>query len=62
MTPQPAFDLTPFLGRDEGQHFDRKSMIEGAAGQKRQRDRRAAYRKNKAPAPGTKGTQSHPLG
>lgn len=40
MTPPPAFDLTPFLGRDEGQHFDRKSMFEGAPGQKRQRDRR----------------------
>lgn len=40
MTPPPAFDLTPFLGRDEGQHFDRKSMFEGEEGKKRPRDRR----------------------
>lgn len=36
----PTFDLTPFLGRDEGQHFDRKSMFEGEEGKKRPRDRR----------------------
>jgi ATP-dependent DNA helicase RecG len=36
----PTFDLTPFLGRDEGQHFDRKSMFEGEDGKKRPRDRR----------------------
>lgn len=40
MTTAPAFDLTPFLGRDEGQHFDRKSMFEGEEGKKRPRDRR----------------------
>jgi len=37
----PSFDLTPFLGRDEGQQFDRKSMFEGEAGKKRPRDRRS---------------------
>jgi ATP-dependent DNA helicase RecG len=36
----PRFDLTPFLHRDEGQHFDRKSMFEGKDGTKRARDRR----------------------
>ena len=41
MTTAPTFDLTPFLGRDEGQHFDRKSMFEGEEGKKRPRDRRA---------------------
>lgn len=40
MTNAPTFDLTPFLGRDEGQHFDRKSMFEGEEGKKRPRDRR----------------------
>ena len=40
MTIAPTFDLTPFLGRDEGQHFDRKSMFEGEEGKKRPRDRR----------------------
>lgn len=35
----PNFDLTPFLGRDEGKHFDRKSMFEGKEGEKRPRDR-----------------------
>lgn len=24
----PTFDLTPFLGRDERQHFARKSIVE----------------------------------
>ncbi len=37
----PRFDPTPFLGLDEGQHFDRKSLLEGPEGQKRARDRRA---------------------
>lgn len=36
----PTFDLTPFLGRDEGQPFDRRSMFEGEEGKKRPRDRR----------------------
>ncbi len=40
MTTRSTFDLTPFLGRDEGQHFDRKSMFEGEEGKKRPRDRR----------------------
>jgi hypothetical protein len=40
MTTAPTFDLTPFLGRDEGQHFDRKSMFEGEEGKKRPRVRR----------------------
>ncbi len=25
----PRFDITPFLGQDEGQHFERKSLFEG---------------------------------
>lgn len=37
----PRFDPTPFLGQDEGQHFDRKSLFEGPDGAKRARDRRA---------------------
>ncbi|MDB5972606.1 MAG: hypothetical protein JWQ90_5056 [Hydrocarboniphaga sp.] len=37
---QPAFDLTPFLHQDEGQHFDRKFLYEGREGTKRARDRR----------------------
>jgi ATP-dependent DNA helicase RecG len=36
----PAFDITPFLHQDEGQHFDRKSLFEGPEGAKRARDRR----------------------
>lgn len=36
-----TFDVTPFIGRDEGQHFDRKSLYEGPAGRKVARDRRA---------------------
>jgi ATP-dependent DNA helicase RecG len=36
----PVFDVTPFLNQDEGQHFDRKSMLHGPPGQKRSRDRR----------------------
>jgi len=39
MTTAPTFELTPFLGCDEGQHFDRKSVFEGE-GKKRPRDRR----------------------
>ena len=35
------FDITPFLDQDEGQHFDRKSLYEGAGGAKRSRNRRA---------------------
>ncbi len=35
------FDITPFLDQDEGQHFDRKSLYEGAEGAKRPRNRRA---------------------
>ena len=35
------FDITPFLDQDEGQHFDRKSLYEGADGAKRSRNRRA---------------------
>lgn len=35
------FDITPFLDQDEGQHFDRKSLYEGAVGAKRPRNRRA---------------------
>ena len=35
------FDITPFLDQDEGQHFDRKSLYEGAKGAKRPRNRRA---------------------
>ena len=35
----PTFDLTPFLNRDEGQRFDRKSMFEDEAGKKGRRDR-----------------------
>ena len=37
----PAFDVTPFLHREEGQHFDRKSMFEGPPGRKVSRKRRA---------------------
>jgi ATP-dependent DNA helicase RecG len=37
----PQFDITPFLGQDEGQHFDRKSLFDGPEGAKRARDRRA---------------------
>lgn len=32
-------DLTPFLGRDEGQHFERKLRLEDEAGMRRPRDR-----------------------
>ena len=35
-----AFDVTAYLNRDEGQHFDRKSLFEGEPDAKRQRDRR----------------------
>ena len=38
---EPQFDITPFLDQDEGQHFDRKSLFEGASGTKQLRDRRA---------------------
>lgn len=36
-----AFDVTPFLHQDEGQHFDRKSLFHGPPDAKKQRDRRA---------------------
>ncbi|NQW63077.1 MAG: putative DNA binding domain-containing protein, partial [Deltaproteobacteria bacterium] len=35
-----AFDITPFLHRDEGQHFERKSLFEGPEGAKVPRERR----------------------
>ena len=35
----PSFDVTPFLTQAEGQHFDRKSMLDGPPGAKRARDR-----------------------
>ena len=34
------FDITPFLDQDEGQHFDRKSLLHGPPDTKRARDRR----------------------
>ena len=34
------FDITPYLHRSEGQHFDRKSLFRGRPGQKQARDRR----------------------
>ena len=37
---ESAFDVTPFLHQDEGQHFERKSLFEGPEGDKRARDRR----------------------
>ena len=37
----PTFDPTPFLDRDEDQHYDRKSLYEGPPGAKVSRDRRA---------------------
>lgn len=40
----PKFDVTPFLTQVEGQHFDRKSMLEGPPGEKRSRDRREMRR------------------
>ncbi len=39
--PGPRFDIAPFLHREEGQHFDRKSMYEGPPGRKVARKRRA---------------------
>lgn len=39
--PAPPFDVTPFLHREEGQHFDRKSMYGGPPGKKTARKRRA---------------------
>ena len=39
-----SFDVTPFLTQVEGQHFDRKSMLEGPPGAKRARDRREMRR------------------
>ena len=40
----PQFDVTPFLTQVEGQHFDRKSMLEGPPDAKRARDRREMRR------------------
>ena len=34
------FDIRPFLDQKEGQHFERKSMLHGAAGRKRSRNRK----------------------
>lgn len=34
------FDVTPFVHQDEGQHFDRKSLFEGADGCKQARNKR----------------------
>lgn len=41
MTATLSFDITPFLAQSEGQHYDRKSLLEGAPGRKRSRNRRA---------------------
>ncbi len=35
-----SFDITPFIHQDEGQHYERKSLLEGPEGNKRSRDRR----------------------
>jgi ATP-dependent DNA helicase RecG len=35
------FDITPFLGLSEGQHFERKSLFQGEPGKKMPRDRKA---------------------
>ena len=35
-----AFDVSPFLHQDEGQHFDRKSLFHGPADAKKPRDRK----------------------
>lgn len=35
----PTFDRTPFLGRDERQYFDRKSMIKDEEDKQHGRDR-----------------------
>jgi ATP-dependent DNA helicase RecG len=41
MTSSPdAFDVTPFLTQDEGQHFERKSLFHGPPEAKKPRDRR----------------------
>ena len=36
---ESQFDIAPFLDQDEGQHFDRKSLFEGARGTKEPRGR-----------------------
>ncbi len=36
---ESQFDIAPFLDQDEGQHFDRKSLFEGARGTNQLRDR-----------------------
>lgn len=41
MSQTPSFDVTPFLSQDEGQHFERKSLLEGEAFSKKPRDRKA---------------------
>ena len=40
MTTALPFDVTPYLGLSEGQHFDRKSLFEGHPDRKRPRNRR----------------------
>lgn len=35
------FDVSPYLGRDESQHYERKSLFEGKAGNKRSRQAKA---------------------
>ena len=41
MMTRLQFDITPFLEREEGQTFERKSLFEGKPGSKSSRDRRA---------------------
>lgn len=38
--PEPLFDVAPFLSQEEGQHFDRKSLVYGPPGEKQPRGRR----------------------
>lgn len=40
MTDFP-FDVSPYLGRDESQHYERKSLFEGEPGNKRSRQAKA---------------------
>jgi ATP-dependent DNA helicase RecG len=37
-----SFDIAPFLGLSEGQHFERKSLFQGEPGKKTPRDRKTA--------------------
>ncbi len=41
MTTAANFDIAPFLGLTEGQHFERKSLFEGEPGKKKPRDRKS---------------------